>query len=250
MPEPPVFERGERVRVLACTSPGKLPRLATSCGEAVVVSFDEVSREYAVKPLAMFSRVQTKILEAYVVPPSRDGADEMNSRGGNQSSEATKVINGLSQKVQKLTVQLEQAQVQIEREQKKAKGAQAKVADGLKVMAALQAEAAALYTGDRCDPRLTHRGRLLAKALTKEGEAVVVREQRRTEAAERATRRALKRLRLVEGKLERENLLKKNALKRAREADAVGAKDSACKKAKEDSKVPCYTSTVPPSSRL
>ena len=77
---------------------------------------------------------------------------------------------------------------------------------------------------------------MLAKALTKEGEAVAVREQRRTEAADRATRRALKRLRLVEGKLERENLLKKNALKRAREADVVGAKDSACKKAKEESK--------------
>ena len=109
--------------------------------------------------------------------------------------------------------------MQIEREQKKAKGAQAKVADALKVTSTLQAEAAALYTGDRFDPRLTHRGRLLAKALTKEGEAVVVREQRRTEAADR-----------------RENLLKKNALKRAREAGAVGAKASAFKKAKEDGK--------------
>ena len=61
VPEPPVFECGERVRVLACTSPGMLPRLATSCGDAVVVSFDEESREYTVRPLAMFSRVQTKI---------------------------------------------------------------------------------------------------------------------------------------------------------------------------------------------
>ena len=45
------------------------------------------------------------------------------------------------------------------------------------------------------------------------------------------------RLRLVEGKLERENLLKKNALKRAREADAVGAKASAYNKAKKDGHV-------------
>ena len=44
VPEPPVFERGERVRVLACTSPGMLPRLATSCGEAIVVSFDQDPR--------------------------------------------------------------------------------------------------------------------------------------------------------------------------------------------------------------
>ena len=51
VPEPPVFEVGERVRVLAWTHPGYLPRLATGCGEAIVVGFDFATREYTVKPL-------------------------------------------------------------------------------------------------------------------------------------------------------------------------------------------------------
>ena len=35
-----------RVRVLAATAPGLLPRLATSCGETKVTAFDPRTREY------------------------------------------------------------------------------------------------------------------------------------------------------------------------------------------------------------
>jgi hypothetical protein len=47
-----------------------------------VVGFDFDKREYTVKPLTMYSRAQTKIPEAAVAPPCRDGAAEMNNRGG------------------------------------------------------------------------------------------------------------------------------------------------------------------------
>ena len=35
-----------RVRVLAATAPGLLPRLVTGCGEAIVTAFDPRTREY------------------------------------------------------------------------------------------------------------------------------------------------------------------------------------------------------------
>ena len=41
-----VFGVGARVRVLAATAPGLLPRLATGCGEAIVTAFDPRTREY------------------------------------------------------------------------------------------------------------------------------------------------------------------------------------------------------------
>ena len=130
VPEPPVFEIGEKVRVLAWTYPGFLPRLATGCGEAIVVAFNFDTREYTVKPLAMYSRLQTKIPEGAVVNPCRDGAAELYSRGGQQSSEATKIINDLSRQIAKLATGLEQAHVQLERERKRSKVAEVKVALG------------------------------------------------------------------------------------------------------------------------
>ena len=41
-----VFGVGARVRVLAATAPGLLPRLATGCGETIVTAFDPRTREY------------------------------------------------------------------------------------------------------------------------------------------------------------------------------------------------------------
>ena len=48
-----VFGVGARVRVLAATAPGLLPRFATGCGETIVMAFDPRTREYTVKPLAL-----------------------------------------------------------------------------------------------------------------------------------------------------------------------------------------------------
>jgi len=129
-----------------------------------VVGFDFDEREYTAKPRTTYSRAQTKIPEAAVVPPCRDGAAEMNNRGGQQSSEATKVINDLSRQIAKLTTGLEQAHVQIEREKKKSKVADAKVALGKKLLTTLQAEVAALSCGDPRDSRLSFRGRLVLEA--------------------------------------------------------------------------------------
>ena len=147
MPEPPVFEVDENFRVLPVTYPGCLPRLATGCNEGTVTDFDLATREYTAKPLAMFSRAWTKIPEDAAVCPGRDGTAEMNSQGGQRSSEATREISSSSRKTEKLTRELEQADVQLERERKKAKRAHSKIADGKrraeKLLAAVQAEVSA-----------------------------------------------------------------------------------------------------------
>ena len=69
-----------------------MPRLATGCGEiiTIVTAFDTRTREYTVKPLALYSRPQTKIPEVAVVAPSRDGYEEMCSQGGACSNEDAK----------------------------------------------------------------------------------------------------------------------------------------------------------------
>ena len=63
VPEPPVFEVGENVRVLPVTYPGFLPRHATGCNGGTVIDFDFATREHTAKPLAMFSRAWTKTPE-------------------------------------------------------------------------------------------------------------------------------------------------------------------------------------------
>ena len=84
--------------------------------------------------------------------------------------------------------------MQLERERKKAKGAQAKIADGKrraeKPQTAVRAEVPALYTEGPRDPRLTKRGQFLSASLSKAAMVEVTREVRRTEAAKRVTRRA------------------------------------------------------------
>ena len=57
---------GARVRVLAATAPGLLPRLAMGCGEAIVTAFGPHTRKYTVKALGLYSRPQTKIPEVVV----------------------------------------------------------------------------------------------------------------------------------------------------------------------------------------
>jgi len=130
--------------------------------------------------------------------------------------------------------------VQIEREKKKSKAADAEVALGKKLLATPQAEVVALCCGDPRDPRdprLSFRGRALAKSLTKDARAEVAREVRRTEAAERSTRRAVKRAEDLQVKLDRENGLKKAALKRTRDLRATVEKESEFKKARAASNV-------------
>ena len=82
-----MFGVGARVRVLAATAPRFLPRFGTGCGEISVTAYDPITGEYTVKPLAMYSRQQTHIPKITVVATSRDGNDEMYSRGMKRSSE-------------------------------------------------------------------------------------------------------------------------------------------------------------------
>ena len=82
-----MFGVGARVRVLAATAPRFLPRLGTGCGESSVTAYGPITGEYTVKPLAMYSRQQTHIPKVAVVATSRDGNDEMYSRGMKRSSE-------------------------------------------------------------------------------------------------------------------------------------------------------------------
>ena len=61
-----MFGIGARVRVLAATAPGLLPRLAMGCDEAIVTALDPRTRKYTVKALGLYSRPQTKIPEDVV----------------------------------------------------------------------------------------------------------------------------------------------------------------------------------------
>ena len=150
---------GARVRVLAATAPGLLPRLATSCGETKVTAFDPRTREYTVKPLALHSRPQTKIPEVAVVAPSRDGNEEMYSRGGARSSEGAKAVVQAERRAAQLEKQVEQLRVRTERAEKKAKVATGKAAASEANAAAVAAaESLALFSGNRRDPQLPFLG--------------------------------------------------------------------------------------------
>jgi hypothetical protein len=87
----PLFEVGDWVRVLPVTAPGSLPRLAKGFPEATVVAYDAHTGEYTVRPSVMCSRQQTKIPRNAVVAVSRDGNEELKTRGGLLSSEGAKV---------------------------------------------------------------------------------------------------------------------------------------------------------------
>jgi hypothetical protein len=67
----PVFSVGARVRVLAATAPGILPRLATGCSEAIVTAFDPRTREYMVKALALYSPPRWPRLPPRRPPPRK-----------------------------------------------------------------------------------------------------------------------------------------------------------------------------------
>jgi len=87
----PVFAVGDWVRVLAVTAPGYLPRLATGFPEARVEAYNADTGEYTVKAY-MSSRQQTKIPRYAVVAVSRDGNEELRTRGGLLSSEGAKAV--------------------------------------------------------------------------------------------------------------------------------------------------------------
>jgi hypothetical protein len=87
----PVFAVGDSVRVLAVTAPGSLPRLATGFPEARVEAYNADTGEYTVKAY-MSSRQQTKIPRYAVVAVSRDGNEELRTRGGLLSSEGAKAV--------------------------------------------------------------------------------------------------------------------------------------------------------------
>ena len=87
----PVFAVGDWVRVLAVTAPGSLPRLATGFPEARVEAYNADTGEYTVKAY-MSSRQQTKIPRYAVVAVSRDGNEELRTRGGLLSSEGAKAV--------------------------------------------------------------------------------------------------------------------------------------------------------------
>jgi len=87
----PVFAVGDWVRVLAVTAPGSLPRLATGFPEARVEAYNADTGEYTVKA-CMSLRQQTKIPRYAVVAVSRDGNEELRTRGGLLSSEGAKAV--------------------------------------------------------------------------------------------------------------------------------------------------------------
>ena len=75
------------VEVKAVARMKKTKRLAA---EYEAMDGGALTREYTVKPLALYSRPQTKIPEVAWVAPSQDGNEEMYSRGGARSSEDAK----------------------------------------------------------------------------------------------------------------------------------------------------------------
>jgi hypothetical protein len=78
----PVFRVGGRVRALAAMAPGFLPRLATGCGEAIVKAYN---------------------------PHTRDGLEEMFSRGCARSSEGAKAAGEAKRRVAELEKEVERA---------------------------------------------------------------------------------------------------------------------------------------------
>jgi len=73
------------------TAPGSLPRLATGFPEARVEAYNADTGEYTVKA-CMSLRQQTKIPRYAVVAVSRDGNEELKTRGGLLSNEGAKAV--------------------------------------------------------------------------------------------------------------------------------------------------------------
>jgi hypothetical protein len=173
--------------------------------------------------MALYSRPQTKIPEVAVVAPSRDGNEEMYSRGGARSSEGAKAAGEAKRRVAELEKQVEQLRVRTERTEKKARVATGKVAASEANAAVAAAESSALLPGNWRSPRLTFQGRVLARTLNERARKEIERETRRAEVAERAAERVVQRAKKSEAqgltKLARENELEKRAHERARDSE-------------------------------
>jgi hypothetical protein len=123
-----------------------LARLATGCGEAIVTAFDPRASEYTVMALALYSRPQIKIPEVAVVALSRDGSEEMHSRGGARSSEGAKAAGEAKRRLAELEKEVGQLRVRTERAENKARVAAGKVAASEANAAAATAESPALFS--------------------------------------------------------------------------------------------------------
>jgi len=184
VPEPAQFEMDEEVINVDAMDPGLRPRLALGCGRCRVVAFNVYTRTYPVKPLDTYSRVLTKTPE-WALRRAISGDPDMNTRNGGRSSQAAKEIATLRGQLR--AVEIRDARLQAtqgaEREKvtKKQKKDKAKTKSLEKRLAGVKAEVDALYSGDPHDPRLSFRGRCLARTLTAEARGLMEREERRTE---------------------------------------------------------------------
>jgi hypothetical protein len=97
------------------------------------------------------------------VAPSRNGNEEMYSRGGARSSEGAKAASEAKRRVAELEKQVEQLQVRTGRAEKKARLATGKVAASEANVASAAAELPALFSGNWRDPRMASQGRVLAR---------------------------------------------------------------------------------------
>jgi hypothetical protein len=118
------------------------------CSFAIVAAFDSHTCEYTVKALSMHSRLHTKDPYYAVVAVSRDGNEELKTRGGSLSSKGAKATVQADQRAAELEEHVKQLQFR----------SKADSANALKSV---------LFSGDWRSPRLNFKGRELARKLFK-----------------------------------------------------------------------------------
>jgi len=182
----PVFAVGDSVRVLALTAPGYLPRLATGFPEARVEAYNADTGEYTVKAY-MSSRQQTKIPRYAVVAVSRDGNEELRTRGGLLSSEGAKAVVQAERRTAELEKLLKDEQLRAECAEKTAKVATDRAAASGAKAAAAAAETSALFSGNLRYPRFSTTGRALVRRIE---EAALIDVERKEKDAETLLKKA------------------------------------------------------------
>jgi colicin import membrane protein len=114
----------------------------------------------------------------------------------------------------------EKAEEAAEKEKQRCVKVEAKRQVALADAAKARVEMAALFAGDPKDPRLSHCGRVFARALTHDARKLVQREKHKTEMEQRARRRAVLEEKTAKIKMERARELSNAAHRKARKADA------------------------------
>lgn len=211
------FEEGALVRVFPCTFSGLRPRFATGFLVAKVLSFDLETRTYTVVPIAEKRSPRPGIPEGSVVEQCTDGMAFFD-RAGRRSSEGAKAVNEALKARDAADAKRARAEVSTEVAKRRAKKATEEKNEALSLNAKLSAQMDALSSGDPNDPRLTHLGRMLAKALTAEAQDMVRVEVRRTDVEEKKRKSAERRAKALEEDLDHIKTLKNAACKRARDA--------------------------------